>query len=76
MRTQHLFIKARVHFVVLLVGFVRKNGHWGGVRIVEVLFGELGIGFAVIGEALLESFAAEVADACPDDEVGNQTALG
>ena len=63
-------------FVVLLVGFVRKHGHGRGIGFLDIFFGQFGIGLAVIRQALPESFAAEVADARPDEEIRNQAAFG
>ena len=56
-------------FVVLLVGFLSEDRHWGGVRIEEAFFRQFGVGLAVPGPALAESFLTEAADSGPDYKV-------
>ena len=61
---------------MLLVGFLGHHRHGGGIGFLEVFLSQFGIGLAVIREALPEPLAAEAAYARPDEEIGDQSALG
>tara|TARA_B100001094_G_scaffold302692_1_gene330149 strand:- start:82 stop:468 length:387 start_codon:yes stop_codon:yes gene_type:complete len=74
--TEDLLVETSRYFVVLLVCFVRKHGHGGGVGFFYVLFHKFCVGLAVLRFALIYSLLAEVAYARPNYKVWQKAFFG